>query len=51
MLRHVPRFTRLHVIGRESSMKIMKRLIDEFEGQLSWGDIYDKGFTNYVSQL
>jgi len=51
MLHNAPNGTKLHVVGRESSEKIMQGLIDEFNGRLIKGDIYTEGFTNFVLKI
>ncbi len=51
MLRHAPPGTKLHVVGKESSEKIMQELAKEFNGYFQRGDIYRDGFTKFVAQL
>jgi hypothetical protein len=51
MLRYVPYGTKLHVIGRQSSQKILETLLEEFNMPSRQSDAYTEGFTKFVSEL
>jgi len=51
MLRHVPYGAKLHVVGRQSSQKILETLLEEFNMPSRDSDAYTQGFTKFVTEL